>query len=335
MMELNDEERASVTELVSRCKADACVLVLTFRGFDKSVSSKVPSIEVSRFQANHPFSSFNLVGGLSPADLSVGAEVIWPADPRSISKYTFTPATLVTETPAAYAAAHVPFIESQIARPFHLNWVHAILDLKKETDTMLLMDRHPDTGFVVHPDTKWVTFKQVQAIVPAIDNLGMDGAVVGSFGMQDAELVVSPRKDLCKPYAADATAPALPFEMIRAMHMLVLTNRRDVRCLRDLTAEHLPMLRNIRAGVRYLAAAKFGIPASDVLLYMHYAPTFYHLHVHVNHVANYEATPAAKTVLLDDVIANLELDGGYYAKATLTFRAPAGPLVQAIRASGL
>jgi len=73
---------------------------------------------------------------------------------------------------------------------------------------------------------------------------------------------------------------------LTSLHLLCLPNRRDLHSLRDLRPSHLPWLRHLRASV--LAATAKLYPALDfdqLKLYLHYQPTYYHLHVHVVHVA--------------------------------------------------
>lgn len=46
-----------------------------------------------------------------------------------------------------------------------------------------------------------------------------------------------------------------------------------------------------------------GVPASQLRLFVHYQPSYYHLHVHFVHVSvASHGTSAGKAILLDDVI---------------------------------
>ena len=74
----------------------------------------------------------------------------------------------------------------------------------------------------------------------------------------------------------------------------------SVRCLRDLRGEHLPLLRNIQVRVssfhfltppkrasltqamsREAILAKYGVRGEQVRMFMHYHPSYFHLHVHM------------------------------------------------------
>ncbi|GAB1316701.1 hypothetical protein MFIFM68171_06911 [Madurella fahalii] len=71
-----------------------------------------------------------------------------------------------------------------------------------------------------------------------------------------------------------------------ALHLLGLVERRDLWSLRDLRRKHIPWLRHMRA--KFLDATTKvypGIEADQLKLYVHYQPTYYHLHIHIVHVA--------------------------------------------------
>ncbi|GAA5952853.1 hypothetical protein JCM3765_002986 [Sporobolomyces pararoseus] len=114
-----------------------------------------------------------------------------------------------------------------------------------------------------------------------------------------------------------------------ALYLLVLTQDRSIQSLRDLTPEHLPLLRNIRQQSQRAAIEKYGISKGELRFFVHYQPTYYHFHVHVVHV-NYESfsgITVGQAHLLDDVIDNLEMEeadgpserGGYYSRKTFTY----------------
>lgn len=110
---------------------------------------------------------------------------------------------------------------------------------------------------------------------------------------------------------------------LTAMHLLGLVHDRvALKTVRDLRGEHLPMLKMMRAEGYSVASERFGIPGSQVRAYFHYIPTFFHLHVHFDHVGAQTAThQVGKAILLDDVILWLESDAEYFRKTTLTFAA--------------
>ncbi len=65
---------------------------------------------------------------------------------------------------------------------------------------------------------------------------------------------------------------------------------------------------------------KFQVPRSKLRIYLHYQPSYYHLHVHFTHL-KYDAPGSGveRAHLLSDVITNLETDAAFYQKKTLCF----------------
>ncbi|KAK6039719.1 flavodoxin [Cooperia oncophora] len=105
---------------------------------------------------------------------------------------------------------------------------------------------------------------------------------------------------------------------------------------RDLTANDLPLLENLRTKSLSAIREKYGVRPDQIRAYFHYQPCFYHLHVHFVSL-KYDA-PASSTlaaVLLDDVINNLKIVPDFYKKATLTFaRKRSDKLLQMFREAG-
>ncbi|DBB15781.1 hypothetical protein WJX82_005294 [Trebouxia sp. C0006] len=103
---------------------------------------------------------------------------------------------------------------------------------------------------------------------------------------------------------------------------MVLHRRRDLRSLRDLKLEHVPLLKNIKQKACKVINDKFGVTKQQIRAYIHYHPTYYHLHVHFIHVSVDVGAGMAvgKAHLLDDVIDNLEsCSSDYYKLRTLHF----------------
>ncbi|KAK3711396.1 hypothetical protein QZH41_013504 [Actinostola sp. cb2023] len=67
--------------------------------------------------------------------------------------------------------------------------------------------------------------------------------------------------------------------------------------------------------------SKYKIPSSQLRIYIHYQPSYYHLHVHFTHLKfDAPGSGAGKAHLLEDVIDNIaNIDKNYYQKKTLPF----------------
>ncbi|XP_022700916.1 m7GpppX diphosphatase-like [Varroa jacobsoni] len=105
------------------------------------------------------------------------------------------------------------------------------------------------------------------------------------------------------------------------LHCLIMVHDRKLRSLRDLRARHLPMLRNIRSKVFIYTKEKFDMGEDKLMLYFHYQPSYYHMHIHVVAITveNPPGGGCHRGHLLDVVISNLEICDNYYERATLCY----------------
>lgn len=107
---------------------------------------------------------------------------------------------------------------------------------------------------------------------------------------------------------------------LKCLYLLALVRQTNIKSLRDLTADHLPLLKNIFRKCTDAIKEKYGLPASRIRAFLHYQPTFYHLHIHFTYL-QYDA-PGIHTErahLLTSVINNIELVPNFYQVAALPF----------------
>ncbi|PKS09234.1 hypothetical protein jhhlp_003848 [Lomentospora prolificans] len=100
---------------------------------------------------------------------------------------------------------------------------------------------------------------------------------------------------------------------LEALHLLVLVERRDIWSLRDLKKKHIPWLEHMKEKLVAATVKTYpSIEADQLKLYVHYQPTYYHLHIHIVHVAlEAGATQATgKAVGLESIIETLKVMGG-------------------------
>ncbi|KAL8720055.1 MAG: hypothetical protein Q9225_003023 [Loekoesia sp. 1 TL-2023] len=72
---------------------------------------------------------------------------------------------------------------------------------------------------------------------------------------------------------------------LTSLHLLAIVERRDIWSLRDLKRSHVVWLKHMREKILEATVKKYPeIEKDQVKLYMHYQPTFYHLHIHVVHI---------------------------------------------------
>mmetsp|Transcript_15624 Transcript_15624/g.47127 ORF Transcript_15624/g.47127 Transcript_15624/m.47127 type:complete len:308 (-) Transcript_15624:580-1503(-) len=109
---------------------------------------------------------------------------------------------------------------------------------------------------------------------------------------------------------------------VETLYCLAICHSTQIQSLRDLTAEHLPLLRNIRDKGCKALQDKYGVSKESLRIFVHYQPSYYHFHVHFQHACMPGApgTTVGKAHLLDDVIDNIATFGSnFYLRCTLTF----------------
>ncbi|XP_012519065.1 PREDICTED: m7GpppX diphosphatase [Propithecus coquereli] len=104
------------------------------------------------------------------------------------------------------------------------------------------------------------------------------------------------------------------------LYLIAICHRRGIRSLRDLTPEHLPLLRNILHQGQEAIWQRYQVQGDRLRVYLHYPPSYYHLHAHFT-ALGFEAPGSGveRAHLLAEVIQNLECDPRHYQRRTLTF----------------
>lgn len=107
---------------------------------------------------------------------------------------------------------------------------------------------------------------------------------------------------------------------LESLYLLVIVRQRGIKSIRDLTGEHLPLLKNIHTKCMNALRERYGLAASRIRAFLHYQPSFYHLHIHFTYL-QYEAPGihAERAHLLTSVINNIEMVPNYYQTATIPF----------------
>jgi len=96
---------------------------------------------------------------------------------------------------------------------------------------------------------------------------------------------------------------------VSTLYLMAIALNRDIRCLRDLRREHIPMLNQIRSEATRIVQKRWKLPPHSLRFYVHYQPSYYHFHVHIVN-ANYVGFAgmiAGQAHLLEDLISMLEL----------------------------
>ncbi|KAE8354150.1 scavenger mRNA decapping enzyme [Aspergillus coremiiformis] len=97
------------------------------------------------------------------------------------------------------------------------------------------------------------------------------------------------------------------------LHLLGLVERNDIWSVRDLKKKHIGWLRDMKTKISTATLRTYpGLEEDQLKLYVHYQPTYYHLHVHVVHAALEAGTSQAvgKAIGLENIISQLETMAG-------------------------
>uniref|UniRef100_A0A0B6ZXP3 m7GpppX diphosphatase n=1 Tax=Arion vulgaris TaxID=1028688 RepID=A0A0B6ZXP3_9EUPU len=107
---------------------------------------------------------------------------------------------------------------------------------------------------------------------------------------------------------------------IEALYLIAIVHQHNIRSIRDLTNEHLPLLKNVLHKGQKAIQETYGVTSDKLRVYFHYQPSYYHLHMHFTHV-KFEApgTDALRAHLLEDVIDNITLNSEFYQQKTLSY----------------
>ncbi|CAK4198095.1 unnamed protein product [Aphanomyces euteiches] len=109
-----------------------------------------------------------------------------------------------------------------------------------------------------------------------------------------------------------------PFN-VENLYCLALVMDKSIRSVRDLRAEHLALLRNLRDKSLALICEKYNVAKSSIRCFVHYQPSYYHFHVHFTHLKVPFGIFVGKAILLEDIIYNISTRGDYYQHATLSY----------------
>ncbi|XP_075212963.1 m7GpppX diphosphatase-like [Lycorma delicatula] len=107
---------------------------------------------------------------------------------------------------------------------------------------------------------------------------------------------------------------------VEELHLVAVVRPRGIKSLRDLTANHIPLLKNIDSKVSKFIEEKYSIYKSRLLTFLHYQPSYFHLHIHFACISCEDSgTCIEEAHSLTDVTTNIELMPDYYQKANLSF----------------
>lgn len=72
---------------------------------------------------------------------------------------------------------------------------------------------------------------------------------------------------------------------METLYLVAILVSDEIASIRDLKASHIPMLKSIREKIVETVKQSFGLDSSQLKIYVHYQPSYYHFHIHVTHVS--------------------------------------------------
>ena len=109
-------------------------------------------------------------------------------------------------------------------------------------------------------------------------------------------------------------------QSVEDLYCLGIVKEKGIASLRDLTGEHIPMLKNMQKEGLEAIENIYGVKSDQIRCFVHYQPQFYHFHVHFTRLENEIGSTVERGHLMMDVIQNLEMDPMYYGKRTIAYK---------------
>ena len=95
-------------------------------------------------------------------------------------------------------------------------------------------------------------------------------------------------------------------------------NGDNIKSLRDLNENHLPLLESFYNDGKKLIAEKYNCKPNELRAFLHYPPSFYYLHIHYLHVGLEDFSACVNRAIdLNEVIQNIKLKNNYYQTITI------------------
>ena len=204
---------------------------------------------------------------------------------------------LVIETPEDYNHPLVQeYIESEIKRPSK-RWVEHVINGVQEKEHVKIQHEK----YLLLPDTERIN--RYWSLT--------------SLGRKKSQHLLTSQSTITHPKATNVYShrSSRGRECV-ILNWLAIVKEKNLHTIRNLTGEHIVLLKQIRDEALESIFKETKIPKDEVMIYVHYHPSVYQLHIHFaypymqyNHRDIYRMHP------LNTIIHNLENDGDYYKKA--------------------
>ncbi|KAI6225394.1 M7GpppX diphosphatase [Aphelenchoides fujianensis] len=183
-------------------------------------------------------------------------------------------------------------------------------------------------GMIVFTETAEIYRTFHEPKIKEIDKTWLDERI--KAGSYDFKLVDCRDPNLSFYWTEDEKARRMKWK--QDIHFFASPLREGLRSIRDLTAEHLPLLETIHSRGLKMLQEEHGVAPSQVNVYLHYPPSTYRLHVHFFKIPQYKRCKQAGTnffpasgdwydgkrgIPLAEVIGNIRLMPDFYQRISL------------------
>lgn len=108
---------------------------------------------------------------------------------------------------------------------------------------------------------------------------------------------------------------------LKKIHLLVFPTDKSLHSIRDLTVQHVELLKHIKTQTLQVIKSVYGFDSKHIKMYIHYSPSTYHLHVHFVLISNNDANSSVEySHELNNVINILEAKSDFYQSVVMNKR---------------
>lgn len=110
------------------------------------------------------------------------------------------------------------------------------------------------------------------------------------------------------------------FDDLESIHLLMIPRDITLRTLRSLKKKDIGLLEYMKKNTLSILKNYYGLKQENFIMYFHYTPSIYHLHVHVRNSNHKNKINLINSYDLDTVIFNLSIKSDYYQTIELNIR---------------
>ncbi len=172
-------------------------------------------------------------------------------------------------------------------------------------------DKYRKKGFTLFVETAKVYFEKTKGFIDAIDPSHIQW--IKNILYKRTEEILYEEEGVYQ-VLQDYNSKDNP----QVLNCLGIPYQEDIKSLRDLKPEHLPLLESFYYKGKSALATKYRIPESHIRCFIHYPPSFYYFHVHYLHV-DLESNSSSVNRAMDlfTIIQNIKMKEDYYQTVDL------------------